>query len=236
MLDRGHNSAQSKGNPAQETTMNSLFFKHFPITMLCLTVAWSCSDDEGSPEKAVGAATGAGGSGGSAAVGSSAGSGGATAGVAGAMGSGEMGGSNGLAQPGTNSNSSSNGTAQGGGAGSTSLAGAGGSAGESVEADAGAADAGGALVSYAKDIQPILLANCSPCHSTDRDGRHNAATSYADAVRVSADIVREIRTGGMPESGDGNQGCNGGDPGDPGCVSAADFALIQQWIADGTPQ
>jgi hypothetical protein len=235
MLDRGRNSAQSTGNPAQETTMKSAIFKHFPITMLCLTVAWSCSDDDGgSPQKAVGAATGAGGSGGSAAVGSSAGSGGASANVAGGTSAGEMGGSNGLAQPGTNS--SSNGTAQGGGAGSSSMAGAAGSGGEAPGADAGAADSGRALVSYAKDVQPILLANCSPCHSTDRDGRHNAATSYADAVRVSADIVREIQTGGMPESGEGNQGCSGGDPGDPGCVSAADFALIQQWIADGTPQ
>jgi len=118
------------------------------------------------------------------------------------------------------------------------MAGAGGSGGAAPEVDAGpgAADSGAALVSYTRDIQPILLANCSPCHSTDRDGRHNAATSYADAVRVSADIVREISSGGMPESGSGNQGCNGGDPGDPGCVSAADFALIQQWIAAGTPQ
>ena len=116
------------------------------------------------------------------------------------------------------------------------MAGAGGSGGAAPQADAGAADSGAALVSYARDIQPILLASCSPCHSTDRDGRHNAATSYADAVRVSADIVREISSGGMPESGNGNQGCNGGDPGDPGCVSAADFALLQQWIAAGTPQ
>jgi hypothetical protein len=118
------------------------------------------------------------------------------------------------------------------------MAGAGGSAGAAPETDAGpaAADSGAALVTYTKDIQPILVANCSPCHSTDRDGGHNAATSFADAVRVSADIVREIRTGGMPESGSGNQGCNRGDPGDPGCVSAADFDLIQRWIADGTPQ
>jgi hypothetical protein len=91
-------------------------------------------------------------------------------------------------------------------------------------------------VTYTKDIQPILVKDCSPCHSTLDDGGHNAASSYADAVRVSARIVREINSGGMPDSGNGNQGCNGGKPGDPGCVSVADFALIQQWITDGTPQ
>lgn len=217
--------------------MKSLFSRHFPITMLCLALGWSCSEDDGgSAQQAVGAATPGGGSGGggSAAMAASAGSGGSLSSGAGAASNSETGGSNGLA-PGEMSSSSS-GVAQGGGAGSATMADAGDGAEAVPESDAGAADAGPALVTYSKDIQPILLANCSPCHATDNNGRHNAATSYADAVRVSADIVREISTGGMPESGSGNQGCNRGDPGDPGCVSVADFALIQRWIADGTPE
>jgi hypothetical protein len=91
-------------------------------------------------------------------------------------------------------------------------------------------------VTYTADIQPILVANCSPCHSVDNSGGHNAASSYDDAVERADDIVDEIESGGMPESGSGNVGCDGGDPGDPGCVSAEDFALIQQWVEDGTPE
>jgi hypothetical protein len=143
-----------------------------------------------------------------------------------------MGGSNGIATSGSSSTSA-------GGSAGAAMGGAAGNAGASADAgaltDAGAGDSG-AGVSYARDIQPILLAQCSPCHATDNNGQHNAATSYADAVRVSARIVREINSGGMPESGSGNMGCNGGDPGDPGCVSAADFELIQRWVAAGTPE
>jgi hypothetical protein len=91
-------------------------------------------------------------------------------------------------------------------------------------------------VTFTDDIQPILLANCSPCHAGNNSGGHNAATSYDDAVAEADEIVGEIQSGGMPESGLGNQGCDGGDPGDPGCVSAEDFALIQQWVEDDTPE
>jgi hypothetical protein len=122
----------------------------------------------------------------------------------------------------------------GGAGGKAGAAGSGGKGGGGVSSqpDAGA----GSTVTYSADIQPILVADCSPCHSADGDGGHNAASSYADAVRVAARIVREINSGGMPDSGNGNAGCKGGDPGDPGCVSVADFALIQRWIAEGTPE
>jgi hypothetical protein len=88
-------------------------------------------------------------------------------------------------------------------------------------------------VTYTADIQPILVQNCSPCHSTDNDGGHNAASSYDDAVDEADNIIDEIESGGMPE---GDPGCDGGDPGDPGCVSEADFALIEQWVEDDTPE
>jgi hypothetical protein len=121
------------------------------------------------------------------------------------------------------------------GAGGSGLAGSGGAAG-SANDDAGVDDAGSALVTYTGQIQAILVANCSPCHSTLNNGGHNAASSYDDAVQVADEIVDEIASGGMPESGNGNQGCEGGDPGDPGCVSVDDFALIQRWVEDGTPE
>jgi hypothetical protein len=131
------------------------------------------------------------------------------------------------------------------GSGGSSMAGAGGSglagsAGSGSGGTGGASDAGGddagVAVTYTGQIQAILVANCSPCHATLNNGGHNAASSYDDAVREADDIVEEIESGGMPESGNGNQGCEGGDPGDPGCVSAADFALIERWVQDGTPE
>ena len=123
------------------------------------------------------------------------------------------------------------------GAGGSGIAGSGGSGagGTGSAADAGT-DAGNDAVTYTGQIQAILVANCSPCHATLNNGGHNAAASYADAVREADDIVDEIESGGMPESGNGNQGCDGGDPGDPGCVSVEDFALIQRWVEDGTPE
>jgi hypothetical protein len=123
-------------------------------------------------------------------------------------------------------------------AGAASVAGAGGSAGAAgAGGSAGAAGAGGesgasndAEVTYGADIQPILVQNCSPCHATLNLGQHNAAASYADAVRVAEDMVDEIDSGGMPPA------CDGGDVGDPGCVSEADFDLIEQWVDDDTPE
>jgi len=210
----------------------SFFPNWMPVSIL-LALTCSCSEDDGgATEAGVGSVMDRGAGGSAAGAASPGGAGGATAG--GNASGNEVGGSNGIAMAGANGSSS--GVSQGGSAGAA-MGGAGGSAGAAVLADAGtAADSGAAAVSYAKDIQPILLARCSPCHATDNDGRHNAATSYADAVRVSARIVREISSGGMPESGNGNVGCNGGDPGDPGCVSAADFELIQRWVAAGTPE
>jgi hypothetical protein len=43
-------------------------------------------------------------------------------------------------------------------------------------------------------------------------------------------IVSEIRSGNMPADT-----CNGA-PGSDGCVSVADFNLIQQWVAAGAPE
>jgi hypothetical protein len=203
------------------------------VALACLALAAGCSsnDSGSSVNEATGSALG-----GSAGVGaSSAGAGGSSSSNAGAGGTSSegMGGAVALG---------AGGSAQTGAVGA-GVAGAAGAATDPGAPDAGRDDAGRgdagnspAAVTYTKDIQPILMAQCTPCHSTDRDGGHNAASSYADAVRVSADMINEIRTGGMPDTGQGNAGCRGGAPGSAGCVSVANFALIQQWVADGTPQ
>jgi hypothetical protein len=244
VLDRAHkNEAGNRRLPALipladvpftelNMKLKSVFPQHLPTAVLCLSLTLGCSDDSSdAPQAALGSVIDPGAGGGAGASASADGAAGATS-SGNAAGS-EVGGSNGIAMGGSNGIVGSVG--QGGSAGA-GMADAGGGAGAGPQADAGAADSGAAAVSYAQDIQPILLAICSRCHATDNDGNHNAATSYADAVRVSARIVRELNSGGMPASGKGNQGCNGGRPGATGCVSAADFDLIQRWIAAGTPE
>jgi hypothetical protein len=50
------------------------------------------------------------------------------------------------------------------------------------------------------------------------------------AVRERDEIIELIRDGEMPADT-----CRGA-PGSNGCVSVADFNLIQRWVAAGTPE
>jgi hypothetical protein len=213
----------------------SSLLRRSPVALACLALVSGCSSDDSSNNGAVTEATGNA-LGGSAGTSSGAGAGGTSnssaAGAGGTSAEG-MGGAVALGAGGSAQNESVGAGAAGASATATTDAGA----LDAGREDAGRGDAGNAeAVTYTKDIQPILVAQCSPCHSTLGNGGHNAASSYADAVRVSARMINEIRTGGMPDTGQGNAGCRGGAPGSPGCVSVADFALIQQWVADGTPQ
>ena len=84
-------------------------------------------------------------------------------------------------------------------------------------------------MTYVGDVQPILVAECGACHGNGGIV-HSAAADYDDAVAFADDIVDEIQAGDMPPA------CNGA-PGSGGaCVSTEDFATIQQWIEDGTPE
>jgi hypothetical protein len=58
----------------------------------------------------------------------------------------------------------------------------------------------------------------------------DAARGYDVAFAERNSIVNEIRGGDMPADT-----CNGA-PGTSGCVSVADFELIQQWVAAGAPE
>jgi mono/diheme cytochrome c family protein len=88
-------------------------------------------------------------------------------------------------------------------------------------------------VTFTADIRPILVANCGRCHASGglpQFASANAATGFDVAFRERNSIVSEIRNGNMPADT-----CNG-DPGSAGCVSVADFNLIQQWVAAGAPE
>ncbi|HWO10968.1 MAG TPA: hypothetical protein VNN80_15845, partial [Polyangiaceae bacterium] len=79
----------------------------------------------------------------------------------------------------------------------------------------------------------ILLDNCGRCHASGglpNFASNDAARGYDVAFDERNSIVREIRSGSMPEDT-----CNGA-PGSNGCVSVEEFALIQQWVADGAPE
>jgi mono/diheme cytochrome c family protein len=85
-------------------------------------------------------------------------------------------------------------------------------------------------LSFATDIQPIFAANCGPCHTTNGAAGHNVGGplpgSFQDAQRLGQTLVDRIDGGGMPPN------CNG-DPGDPGCLSVEEVALVQAWIDQG---
>ncbi|MES1204692.1 MAG: hypothetical protein ABUS79_02025 [Pseudomonadota bacterium] len=110
-------------------------------------------------------------------------------------------------------------------------------------------------VTYAKDVQPILIAKCSPCHAGERQGFHNIATTYADAHKnvdsidsvgcwkdtvpgefnmpktVGECALISIMNGRMPMA----QGC-AQSPRPAACVTTAQQQIIAAWVAAGMPQ
>ena len=117
----------------------------------------------------------------------------------------------------------------------------------------GGNDTGGA-VTYTRDVQPILMAKCAPCHTTQGLGNHNIASNYADVNTdiesfgsfgcwdgPNMDIPKKlgecalilIMNGRMPMAA----GCGSPMPLDPNaCVSADQQAVIAAWVAAGMPQ
>lgn len=114
------------------------------------------------------------------------------------------------------------------------------------------ADAATTRVTYSKQIQPILLAKCAPCHSTEHQGFHNIATSYADAVKPVESIdsvgcwndaektmpkkvgecaLISAQNGRMPYA----IGCDR-NPSQAACVSPAEQAVMAKWVAAGLPE
>ena len=87
------------------------------------------------------------------------------------------------------------------------------------------------MVSFTKQIAPILVSRCGRCHVTDSKGRFNMANYeilmkgppegvvvFAGDVRGSR-LIETIETGDMPRGG--------------GKVPAAELALLKSWIKEG---
>lgn len=109
------------------------------------------------------------------------------------------------------------GTFESGGDAGTSLA-------APVPADAGA-------FGFRRDVHPLFVTHCSPCHVTNGPyhdiASPDVAAAYADAAEYADRIVARIRQGNMP----------------PGCVFEASecvpeaaLLVIERWIAEGLPQ
>lgn len=119
---------------------------------------------------------------------------------------------------------------------------------------------GGGTVTYTRDVKPILMAKCAPCHTTTALGGHNIATDYH--------FVHELaRAATEPGASDAPAGCfNDGfqkmdpktlgecslaaimegwmpqamacfnNPRPPECVSLEQQAIIAAWVAAGMPE
>jgi hypothetical protein len=201
----------------------------------------ACSDDDGSnvvPNPPPGA--GMGGEGGSSASDAGLGGSGGVSGGAGAAGGGAGGaGSPGCTpvRPDAGASAIDAGELDGG------LADAGGDAGdvESGDASVGLAD----QVSFATDIHPIFELSCGPCHTDLAYGGHNVGgeldAAYDEAVALGQTLVTRIDGGGMPPPNAappndcGAQG-RGSEPGDQGCLTRAEVALVQAWIDQCFPR
>lgn len=117
-------------------------------------------------------------------------------------------------------------------------------------------DAGGA-VTYTKDVQPIFMAKCSPCHAGQNLGKHDIATTYADVLRpiesfdsfgcwndtdptmntmpkkIGECSLVLIMNGRMPNGA----GCGNAIPLEPAmCLSSDQKAVIAAWVAGGMRQ
>ena len=96
------------------------------------------------------------------------------------------------------------------------------------------APAAGAL-SFEADIQPIFNTTCGPCHAGQATAGVDIGNDDIDVALESA-REREDRVLARLEIGTMPPGCAGGDPGDPGCISAEDLADVQAWYEAGAPE
>lgn len=107
-------------------------------------------------------------------------------------------------------------------------------------------------VTYTNQVQPILLAKCSPCHAGQTQGRHDIATNYddvhkdidsLDAVGCWKDAEMTMpmtvgecalilsRSGRMPYA----MGCDQM-PTQAVCVTPAELQVMAAWVDAGMPR
>ena len=124
--------------------------------------------------------------------------------------------------------------------------------------DGGGGGTGGAggsgTVTYTKDVQPILMVKCAPCHTGQSQGFHNIGTTYADVHKLVQSLdspagcwddgfartmpktvgecaLAAIMEGWMPMS----MGCFN-TPRPDTCVTLDQQNVIAAWVAAGMPQ
>ena len=212
--------------------------------------AGGCSSDESDPPAAGGTSSGGVSTGGTSSGGVS--TGGTSSGGVSTGGTS----SGGVSTGGTSSGGVSTGGTSSGGVstGGTSSGGAmsGGTSGGGVGGSANGGTSGTAAISYAKDVQPILMAKCGECHAGQSMGHHNIASTYADAKRPVESLQFDecwsdfatatgpktigecsmllARAGKMPIS----VGCDRPTPPNPAvCATPAENDILAAWVATG---
>jgi hypothetical protein len=88
-------------------------------------------------------------------------------------------------------------------------------------------------LSFAEDIHPFLALRCVPCHTTARTAGHNVASpdeleAYVDALRLGQTLIDRAGNDMPPLPI-----CQGG-PGNPGCLTLDEFALLELWFERGS--
>jgi hypothetical protein len=85
----------------------------------------------------------------------------------------------------------------------------------------GTGDAGSSGgVSYSKDIQPLLNANCTSCHASPGPSGGVDLTNYTSVKKNASRANSEIQAGAMPPTG---------------ALSSANKQLFQSWVTAGAP-
>jgi hypothetical protein len=90
-------------------------------------------------------------------------------------------------------------------------------------------------LSFETDVYPIFTSNCAPCHTASAlggqsVGNDDLATALDDAKRIEDKLLSDLETGRMPS------GCNEPPGGGGTCISAEEFATIEEWYAAGAPE
>lgn len=81
-------------------------------------------------------------------------------------------------------------------------------------------------VTYLQDIQPIMAANCAPCHFPPK-GNKKPLDNYADVKAEVDDIIKRIQL---------NPGDHGYMPAKRPKLSDETIQTIKTWKAEGTPE
>jgi hypothetical protein len=101
-----------------------------------------------------------------------------------------------------------------------------------------------AAPTYTNDIKPILSAKCGSCHGSPAPAGSELAANYS-ATQASATscadenvatcMLTRIVSGEMPQ-GAGCTGTPATDADNAACLTAAELASLQAWVAAGSPE